>query len=117
MTWKDVVEADVVRIFQNTDEMAVSVTYTVTATSTASTITVFLEELAGLEFIRETSTDYDEDRQAFMINLVDIATPKKGDTITYNGKIYKLDTASENDEQTQTWECIYRSIVKKHGQV
>lgn len=116
MTWKDVVEADVIKTFQNTDEMGESVTYTTSAGS-ASTIIVFIEDLAGVEFIREVHTDYDEDRQAFWISKADIAAPKKGDTITFDSKIYKLDTSSEVDEEGSTWECIYKPIVKRHGQV
>jgi hypothetical protein len=117
MTWKDVVAADVIKTFQNTDEMGVTVTYTVTATAAASSIVVFLEDLAGVEFIREVSTDFNEDRQAFWISAADIASPVKGDTITYDSKIYKLDTSSEVDEEGQTWECIYKPIVKRHGQI
>ena len=116
MTFRDVVAEDVTKTLQNEDEMAVSVTYTVIAsTPVASTIVVFLEDLAGVEFIRDVSADFNEDRQAFWISSADIATPKKGDTITYDGKIYKLDSSQENDEEGQTWECVYKTRLKGHA--
>lgn len=114
MAWKDVVAADVVRAFQNEEEMGVSVTYT-TVSGTATTIIVFIEDLAGVDFVREVNADYKEDRQAFFISLADIASPSKGDTITFNSNIYKLDVSVENDEEGETWECVYRPVTKRHG--
>lgn len=114
MTLSEQIETDISGVFLNTDDFAVSVSYSdgshsVTLNAVVSS-TVF-ESGGGFEITRSEYRDYLIESSTLILNGI-TTTPGRGDTITENGKIYRV--TSPDGEDAFAYEDENRLLLRIH---